>query len=96
MLGKLVKQIFGSGEAGDQPGRAGKAVEYNGFTITPRPKRQGSQFLTAGSITKDYSDGPKQHDFIRADTHGSEDEAQKFSVLKAQQIIDQMGDRLFS
>ena len=92
-LGGLVKKLFGS--AGDDAPEPGEAVEYNGFTITPMPKRHGGQFLTAGRITKSIEGEEKLHDFVRADTHGSLDDAKSFSLTKAQQIIDQMGDRLF-
>ena len=37
----------------------------------------------------------KEHRFIRADSHPVYDDAVTFTVSKAKQIIDQMGDRLF-
>jgi hypothetical protein len=36
----------------------------------------------------------KEHHFIRAETHGTKDAADAFSILKAKQIIDEQGDRL--
>jgi hypothetical protein len=37
----------------------------------------------------------KEHRFIRVDTHASKDDAIAFSITKAQQIIDEQGDRIF-
>ena len=35
------------------------------------------------------------HRFVRADTHGSADQAHDFAIVKGRQIIDEQGDRLF-
>jgi hypothetical protein len=74
---------------------AAEAIEHNGFLIYPQPIRQGGQFLTAGTIAKDFPDGRKEHRFVRADTHSSEEDASRLMVQKAQRLIDEMGDRLF-
>ncbi|MEM7022572.1 MAG: HlyU family transcriptional regulator [Pseudomonadota bacterium] len=87
-----LRGLFGSG------GKAGpkhEVVEYQGFKIQPAPQRQASGWNTAGVITKEYPDGVKEHSFIRVDTHSSQDDAVAFSVIKAQQIIDEQGDRMF-
>ena len=97
-LGKLLGRLFGGGGAeGERGGEAarGEAVEHNGFLIYPEPIRQGGQFLTAGTIAKDYPDGRKEHRFIRADTHSSAEDASRLMVQKAQRLIDELGDRLF-
>ena len=74
---------------------AAAAVEYKGYRITPAPERQASGWNTAGLIAKTFEDGVKEHRFIRVDTHSSKDDAIAFSITKAQQIIDEQGDRLF-
>ena len=56
-------------------GDAGPALEYNGYRIRAAPFRDGGQFQTAGIIEKDFPDGMKEHRFIRAEKHGSQDEA---------------------
>ncbi len=63
--------------------------------LTALSRREGSQWLTAGVITKQFADGVKEHRFIRAETHSTKDEADAFSITKAKQIIDEVGDRLF-
>ena len=89
----LLSRLFGGGK--DAPAAQREAVEHNGFLIYPEPLRQGGQFLTAGTIAKDYPDGRKEHRFIRADSHPAYDDAVTFTVSKARQIIDQVGERMF-
>ena len=87
-----LRNLFRGGGGGDG---AASAVEYHGYRITPAPQRQGSGWNTAGVITKEFPDGVKEHSFIRVDTHASKDDAISFSIIKAQQIIDEQGDRIF-
>ena len=54
------------------------------------------QYQTCGVIEKDFPDGPKQHRFVRAETHPSLDDAIQFAVTKGKQIVDQQGDRMFA
>ena len=75
--------------------KSGRAVEYKGYTIRPEPRREGSQWLTAGVIAKRFADEVKEQHFIRADKHGAKEAADDFSITKAKQIIDEKGDRLF-
>jgi hypothetical protein len=90
----LVKGMFagGGGESTEKPG---ETVEHAGYRITPAPQRTGGGWNTAGVIAKDFEDGAKEHRFIRVDTHTSRDDAIAFSVVKAKQIIDEQGDRIF-
>ena len=81
------------GEAADAGSAA--AVEYNGYRIRPAPRKQGSQWLTAGVITKQFDDGVKEYPFIRAETHGARDAAEQFAIVKGKQIVDEFGDRMF-
>lgn len=95
-LGGFLKGLLGGGgKGGGEAAAKGEPVAYKDYTITPTPMRQGGQFLTAGTITKDFPDGRKEHRFIRADTHGSAEDAAAFAVSKGRQIIDEQGDRIF-
>jgi hypothetical protein len=87
-----LRNLFGSGGKAES---RHEAVEYQGYLIRPAPQRQASGWNTAGVISKEFPDGVKEHSFIRVDTHSSQDDAVAFSVVKAQQIIDEQGDRLF-
>ena len=72
------------------------AIEHQGYRIRPTPYRAEGQYQTAGIIEKNFPDGPKQHRFVRADTHQNKDDAVAFAILKAKQIIDLQGDRMFT
>ena len=90
------KRLFGGGassEAGE--GVAGEAVEYNGFTIRAAPFKSEGQYQTAGIIEKEVNGARREHRFIRADRHPSQEDAVSFSLAKARQIVDQMGERVF-
>ena len=88
-----LRGLFGSG--GESGGKPAEPVDYNGYRITPAPQRQASGWNTAGVIAKTFPEGVKEHKFIRVDTHTSKDDAVAFSITKAQQIIDEQGDRIF-
>jgi hypothetical protein len=91
----LFRNLLGRGAAADAPARAETATEYNGYLIRPALRRQGSGWLIAGSITKAFSDGVREHHFIRADTYMDHAEGVLFCIQKAKQIIDEQGDRIF-
>lgn len=80
-------------DAADAP--AAGMVEYNGYRIRPAPQRDGNQYRTAGTIEKDTAEGVKEHRFVRADVFPGRDDAIAFTIMKAKQIIDQQGDRIF-
>ncbi len=91
MFGRLAGE-----SAGNKSPQSAEPVEYKGYRITPAPYKAGAQFQTAGRIEKETPDGVKVHEFIRADTYSSFDDAVAFTTTKAKQIIDQQGDRMFS
>lgn len=89
----LLGRLFGGD--GSKEAAPAEAVEYNGFRIRPAPYAAEGQFQTAGVIEKDYPEGTREHRFVRAERHGSKDEAASFSIAKGRQIIDERGDRIF-
>jgi hypothetical protein len=71
-------------------------VEYKGYRIHPAPYRNNNgAYQTAGTVEKDTPDGVRRHEFVRADTYDNRDDAIAFTISKAKQMIDQLGDRLF-
>ena len=95
-----IKSFFRNlGKSGDNdtPGDApvGDPVDYQDYVIRAVPKKEGGHFYTAGTITKNFPDGPKVKHFIRADTHTSTDSAREHAITKAKQIIDEQGDKFF-
>ena len=91
----IFSRLFGSSKK-KQSTTASKAEEFEGYLIYPEPMRRGSQWQTAGRITKKIGEETKSHDFIRADTHASEEEAKEFSIRKAKQIIQEVGEGMFT
>ena len=89
------RNLFGGGGSAETAEKPGTPVEYNGFTIVPAPYKSEGQYQTAGTITKEIDGAVKEHKFIRADRHPSYDDAVDFTLAKARQIVDQMGDRMF-
>ena len=93
MLKSLWDRLMGAHTADDEV--VAEAVEYKGYRIRPKPYQSGSQYQTSGTIEKDFPSGVKEHRFVRAESHPTKDDAVEFSILKARQIIDQQGDRMF-
>lgn len=94
-LGKILRAIVGGGGGESAEQVEGAAIEYQGYTIRPTPRREGSQWLTAGVIAKEIDGEPKEQSFIRADTHASREDAESCALGKAKLIIDQQGEDLF-
>jgi hypothetical protein len=92
LLSSLKGLFAGSGGG---PAAAADPIDYNGFSIEPAPERRDGGWNTAGVIRKTVGEELKEHRFVRVDTHASRDDAIAFSVIKAQQIIDEQGDRIF-
>lgn len=88
------KKLFGGGATESAP-KVSEPVDYKGFVIRAAPFQAEGQYQTAGSIQKEIAGETKTHDFIRADRHASYEDAVTFSLRKAQQIVDEQGDRVF-
>jgi hypothetical protein len=75
--------------------RVAEPVHYKGFVIRPAPYKNDGHYQTAGVIERDADGVHREHRFIRADVYASYDDAVKFTIGKAQQMIDLQGERLF-
>lgn len=89
----FLKSLFGGGTASKAV--AARTEEYKGFVIAPAPYLEGGQYQLAGSITKTIDGAAKEHKFVRADRFSSAEDAVDFTLVKAKQIIDQQGDKMF-
>lgn len=87
------KSLFGGASGGQV--RSPKREDYNGYSIESAPVLEGGQYQLAGRITKTIDGVVKEHNFMRADRFSSYEDAESFVFVKARQIIDQNGDRLF-
>jgi len=91
------KSLFGGSASSGDPAdaKAGAPENYNGFTIRAAPFKTGAQFQAAGYIEKEIDGIRKEHHFIRADFFTTHEDAVRFSLTKARQIVDLQGDRVF-
>jgi len=94
-IGQLLGKIFGGGGNSPATPEPAEAVEYKGFTITAAPIKEGGQFKTAGTISKELDGEQRSAQFIRADNHSDRQTAVDHSERKAQQIIDEQGENMF-
>ncbi|MEE8534877.1 MAG: HlyU family transcriptional regulator [Kiloniellales bacterium] len=94
-LTSFLRRVMGSADSEETESERGTAVEHNGYTIHPAARKQGSQWLTAGVITKTFDDGVKEHSFIRADVYAAKEDAESCAITKGKRIIDEQGDRMF-
>jgi hypothetical protein len=90
------KSLFG-GTRSEDPATAEPAARenYKGYAIEARPYAAEGQFQTAGTISKSVDGEVKTHRFVRADRFPTREDAAAFSLIKAKQIVDQSGDRMF-
>ena len=87
----ILKRLFGGGGSAKTP--EAQAEEYKGFRIIPEPINEGGQYRLAARI--ENADGSKSHHLIRADMIRDYNGAVEAALLKARQMIDQMGERVF-
>ena len=92
----FLKSLFGLGKSTPAAPAAAPALEHNGYTIEATPFLEGREYQTCGIVKREIDGVVKEHKFIRVDKFPSRDEAVAFTFRKGQQIIDQMGDRMFT
>lgn len=90
----FLRKLFGGGGAS---GTTSTAVTetYEDFRITATPIAEGNTYRVCALIEKDVDGETRSHNLVRADTLQGLEEAQKASVRKAKQAIDEQGERLF-
>jgi hypothetical protein len=92
----FLKKLFGGeSSATAAETKPKKQIEYNGFTVKATPYKEGGQWQTCGTVSKTIGGTVKEHRFIRADRFGDEDSAADHAIIKGQQIVDQVGERIF-
>lgn len=90
----ILSRLFGGG-SGETSGAQVETVEHEGFRILVDPIKESGGYRLAATIEKEVGGELRSHRMIRADVFNAEDEAKKFSLAKAKQMIDQQGDKLF-
>ncbi len=89
------KSLFGGKQAAPSGPRTVSEADHKGFRIEAQPYAEGGQYQAAGVISKEIGGEIKSHRFIRADRFPTIEDAAEFSLMKARQIIDQQGVRIF-
>jgi len=97
----FLKRLFGAKnrEAEDAqhlPNLEGAEIEYNGFVIRATPFKEAGQYQSCGVISKEIDGVVCEHRFIRADRFSTTQDAVAMIHVKARQIIDEQGAKLFS
>lgn len=92
----FLKKLFGGGSATSAEAAPAATAEHAGFAIKATPYQDSGQWQMCGVIEKEIGGEVKSHRFIRADRFPDRDQAAEFTLAKARQIIDQMGDRMFA
>ena len=94
----FLKKLFGGSDLPAEPAasKASKQIDYNGFTIKATPYKEGGQWQTCGTVSKTVDGAVKEHRFVRADRFSDEASAADHAIMKGQQIVDQMGERVFN
>lgn len=86
----LFSKLFRGGEKSEP-----EPVSYKGFDIFPDLIAEGNKYRLSARIEKTIDGDRKTHVVIRADVFESRDQAERFSIAKAKQVIDEQSDRIF-
>jgi hypothetical protein len=93
----FLKKLFGGGGSSEPAqSKVAQQIEYQGFVIKATPFKEQGQYQTCGVVSKTIDGALKEHRFIRADRFADETSAADHAILKGKQIVDQLGDRVFS
>lgn len=89
----ILSRLFGGGAKPEA--RAEVAETYKGCRITAAPEAAEGGYRVGARVEKEIGGEMRLHRLMRADTLGSLEEAETFSIRKAKQVIDEQGDALF-
>ncbi len=89
----FLKSIFGGG---NKENTAEPTVTYKGFQIQVSPQNTNGGWTTEAIITMQKEEQQLTHHFIRADVSSDREGAASLAVSKAQSMIDQVGEKIFT
>lgn len=92
MIFKFIKNRFAHGADSEVASR-NRAIEYEGCTVIPGPRKTGSGWTTEGDIEREVDGEIHSEHFIRAETHTDPEQAISHSITKAKRIIDEQRAR---
>ena len=93
----FLKKLFGGGGEASAPAEPKVAAEetYEGFRIAATPMKEGAQYRLAAEVSKEIGGETRTHRLVRADLFASEEDAARFALVKARQMIDEQGEAIF-
>lgn len=95
----FLKKLFGAGRSGGaapaNDSHRSEPQDYKGYRIVATPYKEAGQYQLCGLISREIDGAAREHRFIRADRFPGLDDAVAMTFVKARQIIDQQGDRIF-
>lgn len=91
----IFSKLFGGGGGDKAPPARTETVEHKGFRIFAKPVKETGGHRVAARIEKEVDGETRTHEMIRADVCSDPNEAVDLSVLKARQMIDEQGERIF-
>jgi hypothetical protein len=89
MVFEFLKKYLSSSDAEKDSGDRTQAVEHEGYTIVPMPRKGDGGWSTEGLIERTVDGEVESRHFIRAETHSDRDQAISHSVLKGRRILDE-------
>jgi len=96
-IGDILGRLFGSASSqrGKKVDRFTDPVTHGDYTIHPESFQNSGHWITAARISRQFSDGARDHNLIRADMFPTEGTANECAIRKAILLIDETGEKLF-
>lgn len=96
-IGGVLRHFFGGASSSKNMKEDGFTVPvtHDGYTIHPESFQENGQWITSARITRQFPDGMRDHQFVRADLFPSQGSANECAIRKASTLIDEMGENLF-
>lgn len=91
----FLKSLFSFGKSSAAATEPPLSIEHKGYTIFATPMIVGREFQVCGLIKREVEGQAKEHQFIRVDKLPTREDCNELIFRKGQQMIDQMGDRVF-
>lgn len=97
MLRKLFNTLLAK-NADNNPSDVVSESAYSGFIIRIAPRKDDNGWRVAGEILSDdrNDEATQSLSFVRADVFSSREVASEMTLMKAQRLIDEQGEQLFT
>lgn len=89
MIFKAIKKALSRDPGSPDSVSREQAIEYQGCTIVPTPRKGANGWTTEGDIEQEVDGEVHSEHFIRAEAHTDREQAINHSIAKAKRIIDE-------